>query len=100
YGSGSKLRVVTWTVAMIVSQSIQDVRIKDRWSREGPPADALLVDVVLHKSRVLEKSTIGLVIEHDSFDPVPAGVAIPEQSVVFIDVAGAMHYLKQALDSD
>lgn len=95
YGDGRRLRVVNWTVARFVSWSIQDSRIKDLWCREGPPADAVLLDVILQKSSVLGASTVALVIEHPSFDPVRAGFAIPEQPVIYIDVSGAMDFVKK-----
>lgn len=95
YGGGRRLRIVNWTVARFVAWSIQDTRINDLWCREGPPADAVLVDVILQKNRILAATNMSLVIEHDTFEPVGAGQAIPEQPVVFLDVAGAMEYIKQ-----
>jgi len=94
YGGGRRLRVVNWTVARFVNWSIQDTKIKDLWCRVGPPADAVLLDVVLQKSHILGATNVALVIEHPSFEPVGAGMAIPEQPVIFLDLAGAMAIIK------
>jgi len=94
YGGGRRLRVVNWTIARLAVWSIQDTRIHDLWTRQGPPTEALLVDVILHKNRHLFASTVALVLEHPTFDPVPAGNVIPEQPVVLLDMASAMAAIK------
>jgi hypothetical protein len=74
---------------MIIAQSIQDTRVRDRWVREGPPADARLVDLVYKKQRNPAYHRVCVIVEHDSFDPVPGGAEIPTQPVLLIDVKAA-----------
>lgn len=95
YGGTRRIRFVECSASILAQRLAYDHRQRDTWTREGVPADAVLIDVQV---RVVPTLSIGhntlFVFEHLSFDEVAEGAPIPEQRVTLTNVRAATqtHY--------